>query len=60
MNFKIYLKSAVAFSLLSVAVQFAAFADDASEEARQISVLQSQSSPQDKDAACADLPDCLG
>ena len=53
MKFKTYFQLVVAVSLLSSAFPSAAFADDTSEEARQINVLQSQSPPQDKDAACA-------
>src|ERR1039458_260815 len=53
MKFKTSFQLVVAVSLLTSAFPSAAFADDTSEEARQISVLQSQSSPQDKDAACA-------
>ncbi len=48
---KIAVPLALAFSLFAGALM--AFADDATDEAAQIGVLQSQSSPHDKDAACA-------
>lgn len=53
MNFKNSLKTAVALTLLSAVFQGVAFADDTGDEAHQISVLQSQASPRDKNAACA-------
>lgn len=55
MNLKPFLcglRLAITLSLLLSVAPRAVRADDASEEARQISMLQSQASPQEKDAAC--------
>jgi HEAT repeat protein len=51
MNLKICFRFALACCL--AASSFAVFADDATNETAQISVLQSQASPRDQDAACA-------
>lgn len=55
MNLKTFLSSArlaVASGLLLSVFPSVVRADDASDEARQITILQSQSSPREKDAAC--------